>query len=359
MRAKQVKSLLSDVEAALGEKIKTLGAYIMGLSKKSKFNPQELEDLGGEYLTLLRTMDITQHAMRYEWSGLPDNLTGAMIENMLYYRFSLAGTILAGTLYALPWTTKGEINAYGYPTAVSLITYNGSIAGKSINNLSALETLYKYDGEINPNAKVAILTDRPPEFAPSGLGAPRASIAKKLIDDIAETLGRVRIIQQNGCAKIVFYVDDPQQADLLDKDLSDAYGSSKPYIILTKQPGNNVPPEKFQGEYTADAQATFETFQSLNSIRCMSLGIPNNGAFEKKERKITGELDSDAQTRAALEGGLQRRKQWIHELQIIYGSSYPEIVNNIDVKICDYLEEKSMTNYNVQPIDNNQGGNNV
>ena len=84
MRAKQVNDMIKSVEATLGQKIQTLGAYVMQLSKKKKINPVELDDLGTRYRDILHSLDVQQHGQRLVWKGLPDYLPGWHKENMKY-----------------------------------------------------------------------------------------------------------------------------------------------------------------------------------------------------------------------------------------------------------------------------------
>ena len=351
MRAKQVNDMIKSVEATLGQKIQTLGAYVMQLSKKKKINPVELDDLGTRYRDILHSLDVQQHGQRLVWKGLPDYLPGWQIENMKYYRGSLAGVIVAGVMYVLPYTSTAGVGAYGNPNAVDLISYNGTreynrqstndtSADKKLSGMQGFQTLINNDGTLNPNARAAILYDRIPEWS-NALGcAPRSILVRPLINDSAEMLGRVKINLQNSTGKITFYIDDEQQRAPLEEDLDRYYGSSKPYLIVKRNAGAEDDGKQFPGKTDMETQALFECFQSLNSIRCMTLGIPNNGAFEKKERKITGELDADAQTALALAASRDMGKLWCEQMRIIYGEEYPDLVNDLDCDISEDLKEQ-------------------
>lgn len=348
MRAKQVKSLLDDVSATLGEKINTLGAYVMQMAKKEKINPLAVDDIGKQYINVLRSLDVQQHNARYKWTGLPDYLPPWLVENMLYYKGSLGGTIVAGTLYLLPWVSSAGVGAYGQPNAFDLISYNGTASfdregddrGSRLAGLRGFETMVTNEGTLNPRASGAILYDRAPEWSNTCGNVSRAALIRCLLRDSAEMLGRVRLNVQNSTTKAVFYVDDPQQAEVMRRDLAQAYGSSDPFIVLVRDAANEADGKPFPGNMDIETQALFECYQSLNSIRCMTLGVPNNGAFEKKERKITAELDADAQTSMILAKGLEMRKLWIAQMKYIFGKEYPEIVSGISVELTDELMPK-------------------
>lgn len=74
-----------------------------------------------------------------------------------------------------------------------------------------------------------------------------------------------------------------------------------------------------QGDIANEIQSLFETWQSINSIRCMCSGISNGGAFEKKERVITDEINTDSvQTTTVLDAGLQMRQLFLEQMRQIY-----------------------------------------
>ena len=87
------------------------------------------------------------------------------------------------------------------------------------------------------------------------------------------------------------------------------------------------------------SQSLFEMWQSWNNLRCLQIGVDNNGVFEKKERRITVETRGDSlQSKLILDAGLQMRKLAIKQFQAQYGSRY-EWVKKIDVEINDVLKE--------------------
>ncbi len=135
--------------------------------------------------------------------------------------------------------------------------------------------------------------------------------------------------------KVVFYVDSEAQAKQMKFDLREAYGTHDPFVVLVKgsvEKGKDGQ-QDLQGDISNQIQSLFETYQSINSIRCEVSGISNTGAFEKKERKITGELNgNEVQTDLILDSGLKMRKLWLEQMKRIY-PEYSEMINKITVKI--------------------------
>lgn len=309
----------------LGKRIETFS--------KLNFNLKGYEELGTEFVTTLRDLDIQQVCNRYEWKGLPDYLTGQLIELMLYNKGSLCGFFNGGTLYVLPYAQTKGINVYGMPNAVQPITYNGT--QDQITQNFGSELIVNNIGKINKNAKACILYDRLPFFSQAGIPLARAALNDELIRYQSDLLGRVKNNLRNIDKKVVFYVDSEAQQAQMAQDLRQAYGTSDPFIVAVKgtmmdakQAGQTL-----QGDVANETQSLFETWQSINSIRCMCSGITNGGAFEKKERKITGELQGDqTQTELVLDAGLKMRQLWLEQMKLIY-PEYSDILRGISVNI--------------------------
>lgn len=336
-RAKQMLNFQAQLEH-LGKRLETFS--------KLNFNYNQYEELGTEFGATLRDLDANQVCNRYEWKGLPDYLTGQLIEMMLYNKGSLCGFFTGGNLYVLPYAQTGGINVYGLPNAVQPITYNGSMSGTfekfgkalPINNL----------GKFNSQAKACILYDRFPLYAQGAIPIARSVLNDELIRYQCDLLGRVKNNLRNIDKKVVFYVDSESQKNQMTQDLRQAYGTSDPFIVVVK--GRQLPDkdqsQTLQGDIANETQSLFEAWQSINSIRCMCAGITNGGAFEKKERKITGELQGDqTQTELVLDAGLKMRRLWLEQMKSVY-PEYADILNAITVEI----NEKSIT-YEIEDTD--------
>lgn len=306
---------------------------------KINFNNNQYDELGTEFTPTLRDLDIQQVCNRYEWKGLPDYLTGQLIELMLYNKGSLCGFFAGGTLYVLPYAQTKGINVYGMPNAVQPITYNGT--QDKLTKSFGQELLVNNIGSLNPNAKACILYDRLPMFSQSGIPVARAVLNDELIRYQCDILGRVKNNLRNIDKKVVFWVDSEAQKNQMTQDLRQAYGTTDPFVVAVKGATmtDKERSQTLQGDIANEIQSLFETWQSINSIRCMCSGITNGGAFEKKERKITGELQGDqTQTELVLDAGLKMRQLWIAQLKLIY-PDYAEVLNKISVEI----NEKSVS----------------
>lgn len=308
-----------------------------------KFNyDRGIDTIGTEFNSVLRDLDAQQNCNKYVWKGLPDNLYSWLIEEMLYYRGSLCGFIKGGILYILPYAQAKGVNVYGLPNAVSPITYNGAMTGNDPFNYVEQDLPVNNFGDINSNARACILYDRIPVFSTNSSPMSRALLNEELIKYQCEILGRIKNNLKNLDKKVLFTVENETQANQMKNDLRQAYGTDDPFIVVVK--GTTIDSDNkgqtLQGDIANETQSLFETWQSVNSIRCMCSGITNGGAFEKKERKITGELQGDqTQTDLVIDAGLQMRKLFLDQMKRIY-PEYSEILSGITVELNESTKEE-------------------
>lgn len=324
------KKLLS-----LQNRLEHLGVRLETISRLA-FNYNKPEMLGTEFGAVLADLDAQQACNRYKWKGLPENLSGMQIESMLYYKAILAGFFFGGTLYILPYAQQQGVNVYGQSNAIMPVTSNGDLVGAVQKEFKqGLPLVSNRMGMIDKNAKAVLLYDRiPTTFSQTAMQA-RAVLNKDLIDFQCDLLGRIKNNLRNIDKKMIWYVDDESQANQMKNDLREAYGSTDPFVVMVRKPSMNTEQQgqPMQGKVDSETQSLFETWQSVNSIRCMAMGITNGGAFEKKERKITGELQGDqTQAELVLDAGLKMRQLFIDRIKFIY-PEYGDILNKISVEI--------------------------
>lgn len=300
------------------------------------YNGNSIKDVGIEFQTAMKDLDMQQATGMFVWDGLPDNLQSWVIEQMLYYNGSLCGFFQGGTLYILPYAQRDGINVYGLPNAVQPITYNGAMQSDLTQNFGG-KLLVNNNGKLTKDASAVLLYDRSPKNT-SG-----SCLSPDQINDIftkaqADVLGRIKANLQNSAQKVVFWVDDDNQKRQLTEDLENAYGSSLPFVVAVRgatafegrEKGNA---ETLQGNVQNETQALFEAYQSYNSIRLTLLGIANGGAFEKKERKISAEAENmEQQTKIVAQNRLAMRKLFIEQLKLVY-PQYADVLGKINVYI--------------------------
>lgn len=291
-----------------------------------------------DYQQLIFGMDFEQATGRYIWEGLPEGIESHLIETMLYFRGSLAGVFNGGKLIILPYANQGSINQYGLPTAVKLLTFNGTSADE--NKPYGAGKNYKVSSNIKIEEGGAVLLyDRAP-VSRSGLVAPRFITNAAIIALEAEIISRIKNNIKNSDKKIVFYADDDNQKQAFESAIKESYEADSPFIVVVKGSSRwgSENTDYVHGDVGLKAQELFESWQSVNNIRVMSEGIINGGAFEKKERVVNAEVqDETTQTSLILNSGLVLRRLWLENMKLTW-PEYRDQLNGIKVKIASTVE---------------------
>lgn len=277
-----------------------------------------------DFFNGLLDLDLQQFGARYKWKGLPDYLPENIIERMLYFRGSVVGFFHNGELKFLPYAIVGDLNDYAYPTKVRPVSYNGKV----YNNIE----LNTYpNGSENKNATGVILYDRIPLLNGNGC-LPRAVISRDIIDLQNDTLQRSEINSINSLKKLGYTVANSNQKETTRKAVKEAMMDKSPVIITTKD-GLSDANETFSTSIDNETDKIMQYFSALNNYRCYTMGIKNNGMFEKMERIATGELTgNEYQTNLLLDTGLTCRKNFLNSLKKIY-PEYKSILDKITVEI--------------------------
>ena len=302
-----------------------------GVFVSQYFNPVGFDNIGDDYLTAIRQLDITQNCNKYKWKNLPKHLSSWLIELMLYARGSLCGFVYAGELKILPFTSVGSLNEVGLFTKVKPMSYNGFI-DRDGDNTSNIPEIPVFDGREKVDLSAAILFDNYPFINQSYKAMPRFVLNDKFVKWQADLLGRIKINIANSTKRILIKVPNENQKKQLEQDLQRAYNTTSPFIIYTDGAPIETDGTFLDIKDDLHAQDLIETWQSLNNIRCMMSGIDNNGAFNKKERMITAEqTGNDEQTDIVADSGLEMRKWFLEQLK----AAYPDdsVVQVLDVEI--------------------------
>lgn len=271
-----------------------------------------------DYSSLIHDIDLQQFISRYKWEGLPDYIPINMIERMLYFRGGLVGFFQKGQLFVLPYAIDGDLNEYGYPMSVQPVTYNGTIYGS--------RKLKVYP---QTNASGVLLHDRA-SIINSGKPIARFILAESslaLMNDIMQK-GEINLI--NSVKKAMYKATSEDQAIQAEKSINASLNSSSPIVVTVDDlNGGDILNSGIENE----TEKIMQMFSSVNNLRCMSMGVKNNGVFEKMERVVVGELSgNEYQTNLILESGLQQRKEWVERMKEIF-PEYSDVLNKIKVSI--------------------------
>lgn len=286
---------------------------------------------------LMRDLDIQLCCSRFQWKGLPPYLDSNLIELMLMYRGSLVAFKNGGILKILPYFQEGDLNIYGRLTKLTPMSFNGSEEGKKLKYRIDINGKL-YDENENKNVGV-VLNDKIPYYV-SGIVPSRFYLDEVLNEVIADTLSRIQNNILNSENKVVFYCESENQRRVFENAIRNAYGSGNNFIVVVKGSNSIKETNPFHYKVENETQKLFESFQSYMNIKCLCMGIKNGGAFEKKERKIVGELNDDSiQSNMILEQGLIMRKLFLKQLKETF-KGFKDIENIEVEKLEDTLMPK-------------------
>lgn len=298
-----------------------------------------IEDTKRAYVTSFKKLDINQCCNKYKWKNLPNGITSWLIENLLYWKGSLVAFYMNGQLMLLPYANTGQLDVYGLPTKVQPVAYNGQTIPPTLANMeipidingSTVSNGVYEDGTPINNCGGVILYDEIPIFKGNKPLA-KGITNEQVLNDMSEILARVKNNIKNSDKKIVFYCESENQKRVFYESIKNSFNCDDNFIVMVKPKSiDGLESEPFHTDVELQTQSLLECFQSLNNIRCMLNGISNDGVFEKKERKITGELDGQVeQTTLTMDSGLEMRKLFLKQLAIAYPEHAKEI-NKIKV----------------------------
>lgn len=274
------------------------------------FNPLEFYNPNKQkYVDIWQNYDLNQNVSRFTWSNLPNGLTSWNLEKMLYFRGSLCGFVFGGQFYILPYVINGQINAYGMPTSVTPISFNGRAVGKNDTDFFGKKFKLSVDiggNEINDYTAVLLFDSCPQNSATSPQS--RYFLNSIVINDIADCMARVNINVVVSNKKIFLVIKDTAQKTVVEKELRSAFSSDCPFVLLSSE----LDIQTIQSTNDFNADDLFNTIKNYDAVRCFMSGIlSKNFGGDKKERLIVGELDgNDEQVKLIADLGLQFRKEF-------------------------------------------------
>lgn len=245
--------------------------------------------------TSLEHTNLAQWNQLLIWENMPNGLESWLINEMLYYRGSLAMFKLGGAFYLLPYAQTGGLNLYGMPNEITPIPFGVSTTSAQLNQAKPLPINKAGDLILNENGAVLLMAMSPTYtngmmMTPQGLTLP-------IIVDMSSIIARVNIEITTSTKKVIIPVDDPKTAKAVSNQINAIFQDTNPVAVISNGLQTNNTPITLEPRENSSGTDLWLNFKSFNDIRTLSMGVPNDGFFIKKERSITGEVDAeDAQT---------------------------------------------------------------
>lgn len=264
----------------------------------------------------MQDLDGMQYANRFKWIYISDSIPKQLIEQMMYFRTTLAMFKKGKEFFLLPYVAQGDINAYAFMSKIQPIAFNGgAFDPKKVVNIGDSIDVNLYD-ERDPN-KAVILYDRYNCFISNGGQQSKFALQDIPINEIVNRLSMLNVNLVNSQGKNIIIVKDPKQKEAIERALSSVYESDKSHAIVKGMFEVQV----INNEIEYQEQQLWEDIQSWNNLRLEGLGITNNGLFNKKEREITIESTSDGeQVEIVSDSYFEARKDFCKRVNETFGN---------------------------------------
>ena len=262
-----------------------------------------LTDLANEMKKNFRIKDEQLAVNRYTWYNLPNDLTGQMIERILYYKGQAILFYMAANnkFYFLPYALNGNIDVYGRYLAVSPIPYAGGtvdhdgkerpwIQGLIRYPVYDLESLFDENGKLKRPTEdcCVILRDYTQQLGEMSI--PRQILNDPLLEAMSEAIpmARTNLISNSGIKGMrVPDADSATQVILASQSITNAALTGTPWIPIKSS-------VEFQDLTDGSIMKTDEYMmylQSLDNLRLSLYGVESGGVFEKKGTILQSEYD--------------------------------------------------------------------
>ena len=352
----------------MSKKIKTLNdekvlePYVTQTSKYA-VNPKYTYAPDRDGLTrYMKNLDSVQACNRFEWRNCPKSIPAFRIEQMLYNRGALVFFKQNHQFRLLPFWANNELNMYGLMKTVTPIAYNGTLADiekeiekeKGQNPFNMQLTVANYGTDENIEGKAVILFDRDNSYMYSGGVEPIAIHQAKAIEQIVNRLCVLNVNLINSQGKNIIVVKDGKQANAVDKNLQSIMNSDNPYSVAKANYDISV----INNTIDYKEQEIWEDIMSWNNMRLANLGIQNSGLFNKKERQLANEVDTqNDQINNVLMAFYKSRKRFIEQIRETFkdDDDFKEQCANFDVILTS--EDKNVSRETNDEMEDNENGN--
>lgn len=301
-------------------------------------------------------LDLMQFTRRFEWRGLPVNLTDYKLEEMLYYRFALAGVQGGRNQVVLPYAWVRQPDCYGNWNRVTPFMYNGTdnspdneneteripfltgTAGSKKNKIIVKDFKSKYPDR----AEAAVLLWEHSPLAVNSFST-RHELVEPIIDDLVELQLMINVANFKSTGMDIIDCPNP------DEKMTTTYGllGMKRDVLLSGMPwaiaSQNINKNAFQaGTFTHDL---WKQWEALNNFRLYSMGIESSGS-ENSDYKSQMEMNKQAtNVDGILTDAYEHRRRFANLMNAVFGTK-------ITVKIRSVSAGGSVSKQQAERIEN-------
>lgn len=298
-------------------------------------------DLKASIRNLLENEHITQCLNRYTWSGLPGDLTGDLIERILFYRGQgmFYYSKYSNKFYFLPYTLHAKdgtgIDEYGRYVSVESLRFNGgSPDGKDKNTGIVRDVLYTMPLYPAPQSEeetaavigqmladqeryCVLLSDSSKRY--TAVTEPKCTQYGGILDVMSDLIPFARTALMNSTGiKGMRVSGDPEALNVSNANQLVKYAAlnGKTWVPIT----GSVTLEELTNGTSIKAEDFMIALQEIDNKRLQTLGLETAGLYNKKTVVTDSQMMMNASpAQLVYQDGLKQRQNFCDQVNALFG----------------------------------------
>lgn len=290
---------------------------------------------------ILRVNDEQLAINRFKWYGLPNGLTGELIERILYYKGQgmLFYMSIDERFYFLPYALDGTIDVYGRFTGVTPLPFAGPMAGESTDGkqepwVKGLKRKPVYEFQIEPmtldkyEGSCVLLSDYVKQYSQTVL--PRQVLNEGIIALESKFFPYMNTALSNSTGvQGVRTNSGDEQASIKEasKSVTTASLSGERWVPML----GNLDFQDLAPSQVAKAEEYLLAMESVDNFRLGTYGLENGGLFQKKAHMLQAEQQANiGNTGLIMNDGLRLRQEFCNISNSLWGiGMWCEVSENV------------------------------
>lgn len=334
-----------------------------------KMSPGNVTNLKSDMLRLIEKMDEQDAINRYTWYNLPGDMTGRLIEEILYYKgqgmFFYMET--NNTFYFLPYALNGTIDVYNRFTGVNPVPLGSTVltdkekktangAFKLLLKSTIKYPIYKPLDDVptleDIKNKCVLLKDYSNFIDQTEI--PRKVLNQPLLDVMSDIIPYMNTALSNSTGVVGMRVpDDDCEASVqaANEQTKQAALSGQRYIPVT----GSVDFQELASGNTLKSADFMQALESLDNFRLSLYGIKNGGLFQKKAHMLEDEQAlASGNVGLVMQDGLTLRQEFCNRVNSIWPlgiwCEVSEVVAGIDKNMDGEISDEQDEQYPVDTV---------
>lgn len=303
---------------------------------------------------------------RYTWYNLPEDITGEMIERVLYHKGqgALVYSDLDDKWYFLPYALNGNIDIYGRYLGINVLPFYGNEGNETQHIISDKVYTPRYEERLDALTYNDVIDSAFLLHDYSlGIGqntAPRAQLQLPIICLMSKCLPYMNTALMNATGVMGVRCQPGEEQSVYDAShaIENSALTGQKYVPIA----GAIDFQELSGSNVANAEEFLLALQALDNIRLSGYGLGDGMVYQKKAHMLQDEQNANAgNIGLIMDDGLKQRQEWARIVNSYTGfdiqCEVAEVAVGIDKNMDGEISDEPMDADNGQaPIDNPQAG---